>query len=104
MIPCKGIHRIICTRKTDCPRGVKKNVQPYCISCPDALTQIIDLEGKIIYEYLPAIALAQARRAGQVKEERRKGTKAQRDKGTEAQRDKGTKGQRHKGTEGQNTL
>ena len=51
MIPCKGIHRIICTRKTDCPRGVKKNAQPDCISCPDALTQIIDLEGKIIYEY-----------------------------------------------------
>ena len=63
MIPCKGIHRIICTRKTDCPRGVKKNAQPDCISCPDALTQIIDLEGKIIYEY-------------QVKEERHKGTEA----------------------------
>jgi len=49
--PCKGIHKIICTRKNNgCPRKLK-NVQPSCINCPDATTQILDLEDKILYEY-----------------------------------------------------
>ncbi len=53
MTPCKGIHRISCTRKGGCilTNSNEKNVQPGCIACPDALTQIIDLEDKVIFEY-----------------------------------------------------
>lgn len=51
MTPCKGIHRISCTRKNGCPRKLKKDVQPDCMDCQDALTQIIDLDDKILFEY-----------------------------------------------------
>lgn len=52
MNPCKGIHRITCLRKAGCARNLKvKDVQPECIGCPDALTEILDLEGKVIFEY-----------------------------------------------------
>lgn len=51
MTPCRGLHRINCTRKSGCPGNLKKDVQPECISCPDALTEMVDLEGKVFFEY-----------------------------------------------------
>ena len=50
MTPCKGIHRIVCTMAGGCPRKLK-NIQFDCISCPEAVTQILDLDGKVLYEY-----------------------------------------------------
>jgi len=46
----RGIIKISCT-STGCLRNLKQNVQPGCMDCPKALTQILDLEGKVIYEY-----------------------------------------------------
>lgn len=85
MTPCRGIHKITCRRKSGCTRKLE-DVQPECISCQDALTQILDLEGKVLFEYQVEV---------------KKGTKGQRYKGTEAQSDKGTEAQRNKGTETQ---
>jgi len=52
MIPYKGIVQISCTKKKGCLRNLKKNdVQPGCMDCPEAITQILDLEGTVIFEY-----------------------------------------------------
>lgn len=51
MTPCKIIGQISCTRKKGCLRNLKEDVQPGCMDCPEALTEITNLEGKTIYEY-----------------------------------------------------
>ena len=54
MTPYRGIIQITCKKKSGsgCLRNLKKNdVQPGCMDCPEALTQILDLDGKVIYEY-----------------------------------------------------
>ena len=52
MTPYKGIIRIKCNlKKGGCLRNLKKDVQPGCMDCPQALTQVLDLEDKVIYEY-----------------------------------------------------
>jgi len=52
MTPYKGIIRITCTRKSGCLRNLKvKDVQPGCMDCPAAKTEILDLDGKVIFEY-----------------------------------------------------
>ena len=53
MTPYKGIINIKCTRKKGgCLLNLKKDdVQPGCMDCPEAVTQILDLENKVIYEY-----------------------------------------------------
>ena len=52
MTPYRGIIRITCTRKKGgCLRNLKEDVQPGCMDCPEALTQILDLDDKVIYEY-----------------------------------------------------
>jgi len=52
MITYKGILQISCTKKKGCLRNLKKDdVQPGCMDCPEAITRILDLEGKVIYEY-----------------------------------------------------
>ena len=51
MTPYKGIVKIFCTRKSGCLQNLQKDVQPGCMDCPEALTQIIDLEDKVVYEY-----------------------------------------------------
>ena len=61
MTPYKGIVQISCTKKKGpstgsgpkgCPRNLKvTDVQPGCMDCPEALTRILDLDGKVIFEY-----------------------------------------------------
>jgi hypothetical protein len=52
----KGVIRISCKKKTGCLRNLHQDVQPGCMDCPEALTEILDLEGKVIYEYVsPAL-------------------------------------------------
>jgi len=52
MIPYKGIIQITCKKKSGCLRNLKKNdVQPGCMDCPEAVTRILDLDGKVIFEY-----------------------------------------------------
>ena len=45
----RGIVRIECTRKAGCPQGLR-NVQATCMACSEAVTRIVDLEGKILHE------------------------------------------------------
>ena len=61
MTPCKGIHRIVCTMAGGCPRKLK-NIQPDCISCPEAVTQILDLERNVLYEHRISLRLGLAGR------------------------------------------
>lgn len=55
MTPYRGIIRIICGYKTGCLRGLKpalqggKDVQANCIDCPEALTQVLDLDDKVVF-------------------------------------------------------
>ena len=53
MTPYKGIITIVCTRKKGgCLKNLKKDdVQPGCMDCPEARTQILDLDDTVIYEY-----------------------------------------------------
>jgi len=53
MTPYKGIINIKCTRKKGgCLKNLKKDdVQPGCMDCPEAVTQILDLDDTVIYEY-----------------------------------------------------
>lgn len=53
MNPYKGIVRISCKRKTGCSHKIRDNVQPECMGCPEGLTEILDLEGKVLFEYQP---------------------------------------------------
>ncbi|MEA2014861.1 MAG: hypothetical protein U9N38_06115 [Thermodesulfobacteriota bacterium] len=46
----RGIIRISCKTKS-CLRNLRHNVKPECMDCPEAITEILDLEGKVIYEY-----------------------------------------------------
>ena len=52
MTPYKGIIRITCLKKKGgCLRNLGEDVQPGCMDCPAAITEILDLEEKAIYEY-----------------------------------------------------
>ena len=53
MTPYKGIINIVCARKKGgCLKNLKKDdVQPGCMDCPEARTQILDLDDTVIYEY-----------------------------------------------------
>ena len=51
MKPCKGLIEIKCERKAGCLRNLKKDVAPGCMDCPEAMTTIIDLEGKPLFHY-----------------------------------------------------
>ena len=51
MKPYKGIIRIVCGLKKGCLRSLHKDVQPGCMDCPKAITQIINLSGEVLYEY-----------------------------------------------------
>jgi len=52
MTAYRGIINIICTRKKGgCLRNLGSDVQPGCMDCPEALTQVLDLDDKVIYEY-----------------------------------------------------
>lgn len=51
MKPYRGIIRIICQRKKGCLKNLKKNVQPGCLDCPEALTEILDLDQKVLFKY-----------------------------------------------------
>ena len=52
MTPYKGIIRIACGRKKGgCLRNLREDVKPGCMDCPEAITQVLDLEDAVIYEY-----------------------------------------------------
>jgi len=51
----KGIIRISCKRKSGCLRSLHQDVQPGCMDCPEALNEILDLEGNVIYEYVSPV-------------------------------------------------
>lgn len=51
MTPYRGIINIICKKKSGCLRNLGKDVQPGCMDCPEAVTQILDLDDKVIFEY-----------------------------------------------------
>ena len=48
MKPYKGIIRISCKDKKGCK--LKENVQPACLSCPQAKAEILDLEEKVLFK------------------------------------------------------
>ena len=51
MKPYRGIVRIECSRKAGCLKNLKKNVQAGCMDCPEAVSRILDLDGRVIYTY-----------------------------------------------------
>ena len=52
MTPYKGKIKLVCIEKSGCRRKLKTgDVQPSCMDCLAAITQVIDLDGKIIFEY-----------------------------------------------------
>jgi len=52
MTAYRGIINIVCIRKKGgCLRNLGEDVQPGCMDCPESLTQILDLDDKLIYEY-----------------------------------------------------
>lgn len=52
MTPYRGIIRISCSlKKANCPRKMVENMKPECLSCENALTEVLDLDGNVIYEY-----------------------------------------------------
>ena len=51
MKPYKGIIRISCQGKKGCLKNLKKNVQPGCLDCPQAITEILDLDEKVLFKY-----------------------------------------------------
>ena len=83
MTPCKGIHRIVCTMAGGCPRKLK-NIQPDCISCPEAVTQILDLEGKLLYEHRVFQSTLEETAQHSVPNKKRKGNRAKRFEGKDA--------------------
>jgi len=46
-----GIIRIRCTRRRGCLRNLHRDVQPGCMDCPEAVTEILNLDNKVIYTY-----------------------------------------------------
>lgn len=50
MTPYKGIIRIRCETKGACALKLIDNVQADCMACPDAVTEVLDLEGKVLHE------------------------------------------------------
>ncbi|MBW1708157.1 MAG: hypothetical protein JRJ86_23880 [Deltaproteobacteria bacterium] len=53
MTPYKGIIRINCQAKT-CPEKIIKNVRPACLTCPQALAEILGLDGETIFAGNPS--------------------------------------------------
>ncbi len=51
MRPYKGIIKIKCVQKKGCLRNLKIDMQPGCLDCPQAVTQIRDLDEKVLFEY-----------------------------------------------------
>nr|BDD47299.1 hypothetical protein 2 [bacterium] len=52
MTPYKGIIRVSCKRKKGgCLKNLQNNVEPGCMDCEDSVSEILDLEDKVIYEY-----------------------------------------------------
>lgn len=47
----KGLIKITCGETKGCLRNLKVNVQPGCMDCPKAVTEIIDYDEKVLYEY-----------------------------------------------------
>jgi len=50
MTPYKGILKIVCNAKKGCFKGLRDNMKPECTACPEGVTQILDLEGKVLFE------------------------------------------------------
>ena len=50
MKPYKGIIRISCEGKKGCLKNLKKNVQPGCMDCPEGITEILDLDEKVLFK------------------------------------------------------
>ena len=50
MTPYRGIIQIECTVKGECMRGVRKDVRADCTACPEAITRIVALDGKVLHE------------------------------------------------------
>jgi len=51
MKPYRGIIKIVCRKKGGCLKNLKENIKPGCIDCPEAKTQILDLEDNVLFEY-----------------------------------------------------
>jgi len=48
MTPYKGIVRISCTKKKHGCLQKLQNVEPGCMACASGLTEILDLEGRVV--------------------------------------------------------
>ena len=71
----RGIINIKCTRKSGCLRNLKTNdVQPGCMDCPEAVTRILDLDEKVIFEY-PSTGSGPKGRSPEIKTGKRKKAK-----------------------------
>ncbi len=52
MKPYRGQFETECTIKGEgCLRNLRKGVQPGCMDCHKAITRIVDLDGKVLFEY-----------------------------------------------------
>ena len=49
LTPYKGVIRIICGTKGACPVKLKNDVVASCIDCPDAVTYVLDLDGRAVH-------------------------------------------------------
>ena len=63
MKPYKGLVKISCKTKDTCARKVQVNVQPLCmvLNCPEALIEILDLDGKVLASVKPKPSRKQAK-------------------------------------------
>lgn len=51
MKPYRGLIIIKCEKKKGCLRSLKSNVMPECMDCTSAITEVIDLENKVLFKY-----------------------------------------------------
>lgn len=50
MTPYKGIVKLSCAAIGRCTLLLTENVEPRCIGCPESVVEIVDLEGKKLFE------------------------------------------------------
>jgi len=76
--PYKGVIVISCSvGGAGCLRNLKEDVQPGCMDCPKAVSRVVDLEGKDLFEYRSPEERTGSRKPGKQKTEGRGQNKAE---------------------------
>ena len=63
MKPYRGIIRINCSEKSGCTKK-EKSIGPNCMGCQSGVTEIIDHEGKSLYEHKQVTKPAAKKKTG----------------------------------------